>query len=243
MELYIIRHGQSSNNALQNQTERTHDPSLTPLGFQQADALASFLHNAPRRDPWTDPATGYTVSSGDSGVRFTHMFCSPMRRALQTALPIAQTLELQPQVWSAIHEHGGIYLETESGVVGYPGMTRAEIEESFPGFTMPEDITHEGWWNPANGQESLAGAYARAIHVAADLRRMARSEPDARVALITHGTFIDGLIKALLSQLPARTMYYLHYNTAITRIDFRAEDRLLLHFVNRVDHLSADLIS
>ncbi len=243
MELYIIRHGQSTNNALQDQSARTHDPALTPLGFQQADALASFLDNAPRRDPWTDPSTGYTVSNGSSGIRFTHLFCSPMRRALQTALPIARALEIQPQVWRAIHEHGGVYLETEGGIVGYPGLTRAEIEESFPGFILPEDITPEGWWNPANGQESLEGAYARAIHVAAELRRMARSQPDARVALITHGTFIDGLIKALLSQLPTRAMFYLHYNTAVTRIDLHAEDRLLLHFVNRVDHLPADLIS
>jgi broad specificity phosphatase PhoE len=243
MELYIIRHGQSTNNALQDQSARTHDPALTPLGFQQAEALAAFLCDAPRRDPWTDPATGYTVPNDERGLRLTHLFCSPMRRALQTALPLARALRIQPQVWSAIHEHGGIYLETPEGVVGYPGMTRAEIEESFPDFILPDDITSTGWWNPADGQEPLAEAYARAIRVADELRRMARSEPDARVALITHGTFIDGLIKALLCQLPSRAAFYLHYNTAVTRIDFRLENWLVMHFVNRVDHLSADLIS
>ena len=40
MELFIIRHGQSVNNALEDQTKRKKDPALTSTGEQQAQELA-----------------------------------------------------------------------------------------------------------------------------------------------------------------------------------------------------------
>jgi broad specificity phosphatase PhoE len=243
MELYIIRHGQSTNNVLQNQATRTHDPMLTPLGVEQADALAAYLSGAPSRDPFFDHMTGYSETLNERGVRFTHLYCSPMHRALQTAQPIARALGIQPQVWVAIHEHGGIYLETETGVVGHPGRTRAEILADFPDYLLPMEVTDAGWWNPTRGHESMADAYGRAITVAMELRRRASDDPDARIALVTHGTFIDALLKALLNQLPNRGLYYLHYNTAVTRLDFRSDGRVLIRFVNRVDHLSPERIS
>lgn len=43
MELYIIRHGQSQNNAIGNDTNRTMDPLLTELGKQQAEKLSEYL--------------------------------------------------------------------------------------------------------------------------------------------------------------------------------------------------------
>ena len=43
MDLFIIRHGQSANNALANIKDRQVDPPLTDLGVQQANELARFL--------------------------------------------------------------------------------------------------------------------------------------------------------------------------------------------------------
>ncbi|MDZ4764693.1 MAG: histidine phosphatase family protein [Chloroflexota bacterium] len=243
MELYIIRHGQSSNNVLQNQVTRTHDPALTPLGVQQADALAEYLSGAPSRDPLFDHTTGYSETLNERGIDFTHLYCSPMYRALQTAQPIARALGMQPEVWVAIHEHGGIYLETETGVIGYPGRNRTDILADFPNYMLLTDVTDSGWWNPARGHESMADAYGRAITVAQELRRRAGDDPDARIGLVTHGTFIDALLKALFNQLPNRSMFYLHYNTAMTRLDFRSDGRVLIRFVNRVDHLLPEWVS
>lgn len=245
MELYIIRHGQSANNALEDHVQRVHDPELTDLGKQQVQRVAEFLAHAESRDPFVNPTTGFSRRNGIMGAGITHLYCSPMQRALQTAAPIATALGIAPEVWIDIHEHGGIYLDQPEGTpVGMPGRTRAEILADFPNYILPEVITEEGWYNAAQGYENLSLAYGRAIKVAVELRRRA-SRPEAqdeRIALVSHGTFIDALLKALFNQLPARQLYYLHYNTAITRLDF-SSDHLVVRYINRVDHLPPEMIS
>ncbi|NDJ61945.1 MAG: histidine phosphatase family protein [Chloroflexi bacterium] len=242
MQLFIIRHAQSTNNALPDQKNRVQDPPLTELGLQQADKLAQHLFDGPNFDPWIDPRSGFGGAVGKTGHEITHLYCSAMHRSLQTAQPVAKVFGIQPEVWLPIHEHGGIFLEENGREVGYPGMTRAEIQAAFPNYILPEAITDKGWWLQPGG-ETLAAAYGRAIYVAEELRRRARDEADACIALISHGTFIDGLIKALLNQLPNRQSYFLHYNTAITRADFDANGRMIIRHTNRVDHLPDNLIS
>ena len=60
MELYLIRHGQSTNN---RGDARVPDPPLTELGKQQADRTGKAL--------------------GNLGI--TRLYCSAMLRAVQTA--------------------------------------------------------------------------------------------------------------------------------------------------------------
>jgi 2,3-bisphosphoglycerate-dependent phosphoglycerate mutase len=223
VELYLIRHGQSTNNAAaENPQTRVYDPPLTDLGRRQADNLAGYLR----------------------GAGITHLYCSPMYRALQTTAPAAAALGMKAEIWVDVHEHGGMYLEEAGAITGYPGRNRAQIADEFPAYIIPDAITDAGWWDMRQGQESLSACYGRAIKIAAELRRRAADRHDQRerIALITHGTFIDALIKALLNQLPALHLYYLHNNTAITRIDFDHE-RVLVRGINRVDHMPPDLIS
>jgi 2,3-bisphosphoglycerate-dependent phosphoglycerate mutase len=243
MELYIIRHGQSTNNILSDSATRTCDPSLTDLGIRQAEVVAWHLANGVSRDPFMVPETGYTESEPRRGSEITHLYCSAMHRALQTAAPVAKALGLKPEIWIELHEHGGIYLEEAEKVVGYPGKTRQEIMTEFPNYLLPEKITEKGWWDIALGMETRAASYGRAIQVAHDIRLRAKREPDSMIAIISHGTFIDSLLKALFNQLPATHMYYLHYNTAITRIEFQKNERMLVRHINRVDHLPPEMIS
>ena len=233
MQLYIIRHGQSTNNA-SLEANRVQDPALTDLGKQQAERVAQYLANCP------DPSPS---QNGHKGFGITRLYCSPMLRTLQTAQPISAALGLQPEVWVDIHEHGGIFMEYEDerGIVGFPGLTRAEIMEQFGDYLLPEVITNEGWWNPARGMESYVESQARAIIVADALYRQ-RAIPE-RIALVTHGTFADNLIKALFEQLPGRRLGYHHYNTGISRIDFFGDSNLGLVYLNRIDHLPPDLVS
>lgn len=245
MELYIIRHGQSSNNALddQEQGQRHHDSPLTDRGQQQAERLAAFLAGGALRDPWMNPATGYTDPTRDSRIKATHFYCSPMTRTLQTALPVARALGIWPQVWVEIHEHGGVYLEQPDGAtVGYPGRTRSEILSDYPDYVLPEIVTERGWYN-GTGHESMAACYGRSIQVANELHQRAKDDANAEILMITHGTFMNALIKSLLNQLPGTGFYYLHYNTSITRLTFREDGRLLVRYMNRVDHLPPELIS
>ena len=152
MDLYIIRHAQSTNNALPAEVElreRVCDPLLTELGYRQADHLAE--HLATGRDGWSeaasaDPEAGGRPSAAPYGI--THLVCSPMKRTLLTAQPVSQALGLRPEIWLDIHEHGGIYLDhgEPAGKVGYPGITRPEVLAQFHGYRAPEGLTDRGWW-------------------------------------------------------------------------------------------------
>lgn len=238
MELYIIRHGQSTNNALADQRDRVCDPPLTELGKRQAETVAQHLANGvwPERLGW-----GSADEADGQGFGITRLYCSAMWRALQTAQPIGQALGLKPEVWIDLHEKGGIYLDhgEPTGRVGYPGKTRSEILAEFPDYVLPADITEHGWWK--GGYEDTPACHQRAIRVAEKLRAQAAS--DERIAIISHGGFADALLKALFNQLPGHHLFYSHYNTAITRVDFQTDGRLVLRYLNRVDHLPLALVS
>jgi broad specificity phosphatase PhoE len=241
MELYIIRHGQSTNNVtmISGVNNRVVDPPLTDLGRQQAEALAVHLKTGFNRDVLVDPS--WEEQGSQQGFGITALYCSPMLRTLQTCQPVSQALGLKPEVWIEIHEHGGLYVnyEDERGIVGFPGSTRAELLAAFPDYTLPNAITEQGWWNPALGEEDLAGAQARAIRVAAALR--AKGNSQEHIVLVTHGTFADCLLKALLYQLPTKEHFFAHYNTGITRVTFIDQGRLRIRYTNRIDHLTPEM--
>ena len=243
MKLYIIRHAQSTNNALANQRDRVYDPLLTELGYRQADIVAR--HVATGTDPEFVAGVSEEDTAADSrqGYNISRLYCSAMQRSLLTARPIAEAMRIRPEIWVDIHEHGGIFLDHggQQGIIGYPGKSRSEILEEFPDYVLPDEVTEEGWWDPKRGMEDWPACHGRAIKVAATLREWAASQE--RVAIISHGGFIDALLKALTDQLPSRQLYYHHYNTAITRIDFRPEGPLDIRYINRFDHLPPDLIS
>ncbi|MCB0156119.1 MAG: histidine phosphatase family protein [Anaerolineae bacterium] len=241
MELYIIRHAQSYNNALTDQRDRVCDPPLTELAHRQAQLVAEHLAGGIDFASVRGETDEDTESRVRQGYGLTRLYCSAMWRALQTAEPIGRALGITPEVWLDIHEHGGIFLDHHDGrgPIGYPGKTRAEILERFPDYRLPDEITAEGWWH--KGYEDWPECHGRAIRVARRLFEWADS--DERIGLVTHGGFVDALLKALLSQLPSPRFFYHHNNTAITRIDFREDGRLGLRFLNRVDHLPPELIT
>ena len=153
MRLFIIRHAESANNRMAGSmhfdeylTSRVDDPPLSDLGERQADIVAEHVaadaHPESRQEE--HPIQPY------SGYGFTHLYCSPMLRAMQTAEPIARTTGLRPEVWVEIHEHGGIFLgnpRTGANMTIRPGMTRQQMRERFPGFAVPDVIPETGWWN------------------------------------------------------------------------------------------------
>jgi 2,3-bisphosphoglycerate-dependent phosphoglycerate mutase len=231
MELYIIRHGQSTNNALTNREDRGCDPPLTDLGRHQAELLARHLAEGTQRCP---TAPGYGI---------THLYCSPMWRALQTAHPIGEALGLSPEVWIDIHEWGGVYLDLgePKGVVGYSGQTRSEILGEFPNYILPYGITEQGWWN--RDPEDKAQCTARAIKVADALRERSKAGADERIAIVTHAGFSSLLVKALLNHLLGPDVWYHYYNTSISRIDLTGDEPLNVRYLNRADHLPPEMVT
>lgn len=218
MELYLIRHAQSTSQVADDPNERVFDPRLTALGERQAALLAEHLSAGKERDLASGGAIDFLVSS-------------PMWRALQTAGPLGEALGLAPEVWVDVHEQVDA-MET------YAGSTREKIQRAFPNYVLPDAIDEEGWWKQAS--ESQSACMERAIRVAERLEKRARS--DERLAIVSHARFSDSLLKALLDQLPGHDRWYHHYNTAVSRIGLGGE-RLHIRYLNRVDHLPKDLVS
>lgn len=237
MELYLIRHAQSENNLAysQNSSARVADPALTPLGERQASLLASYL--AERPDPLQ--RDGRTNYSNQFGFHFTHLICSPMRRALQTAQPLAHALQLPVEVWIDIHETGGIYLDTDTGRAGQPGMTHEEMLATVPGAQLPPEVSATGWWT--GDWEDREMRPARAFRVAARLWSLV--DGDARVVMVTHGGFSDLLLKVLFRLAVELPTDYFHYNTGISRIELGADGRVRVLYLNRLPHLPPELVS
>ena len=81
MQIYMVRHGQSQNNA---GTASSHNVPLTQLGREQAHLAANALANQ----------------------RFDALYCSPLERALQTACILNTKLGVAPYVHPAFSETG-----------------------------------------------------------------------------------------------------------------------------------------
>jgi broad specificity phosphatase PhoE len=173
------------------------------------------------------------------------LYVSPMLRALQTAQPISRALGLAPEVWVDIHEHGGVFTgNPEMGnVVGYTGLTRAEIAAQFPSYRVADGIGAEGWW--VGGYEEMDICYARACRVAERLYALAAEYENATIALVTHGTFLDTLMHALFvpNEPYGNRVHFSHLNTAVSRLDFGKGRRVALRYMNRTDHLPVELIT
>ena len=231
MELFLIRHGQSANNALADSSLRDKDPELTGLGRRQAEQVARFLAAGGHLRP---------EERAEDRRYLDRLYCSPMIRAMQTAEPIGLALDLAPEVWVDLHENGGIYLDhgPERGTRGYPGQTRSEMLERFPGFVIPEQVGEEGWWRDGD-MEPFHRSQGRAIGVAARLREWGSG--GERIGLVSHGGHLSCLLQALGGQLPADGWYYDHRNTAVTRLNFSPEGWITVAYLNRVDHLPEEL--
>ena len=230
MQVYLIRHAQSENNVLNEESmhRRKVDPALTEMGYRQRDLLADFL------------ASGRETK--DERFEISQLYTSAMYRSLLTAHPLGSGLNLQPQVWLDLHEKGGMFQRRNGRTSGFNGMTRSAIQSEFPDFGLPDSIRESGWYDAELGMEPETHSLFRAIKVATALRE--RAHRDEVIALVSHAGFLDILLKAIFDQLPSRprTMRYYHNNTAITRINYQGS-RPVLHYMNRLEHLPPDLRS
>ncbi len=240
MELFIIRHGQSGNNALANIRDRSVDPPLTDLGERQAEMLGEYVARGENQE-LSRETTGNTKYELRHGLGITSLFTSPMYRSLQTVQPVSRASGLAPRIWVDIHEEGGMFLNHggDEGLVGYPGRTRSEILAEFPDYVLPTSFDETGWWN--KDHEDPASLLVRATKVSEQLREMAKTED--RVAIITHGAFMNALLNAICGQISEGHMYYRHHNTAISRFYMDGDGRFEVLYLNSTVHLNPESIS
>jgi 2,3-bisphosphoglycerate-dependent phosphoglycerate mutase len=246
MELYFIRHGQSQNNANWDNADykESPDPTLTEIGYEQAQLLAEFL----KKNQKITNDKAWNVQNR-YGFGLTHIYTSLMERAAFTAAPIAQALDIPLIAWKEIHEEGGIYSRgDQSNIVGLSGRPRSFFMENFRTLTLPDDLDETGWWNRAF--EAEEERQPRADQVFADLlarHRDQEGQPQHRVALVSHGGFFMRLVCAIL-KLPWRQAAYgmkswfVLNNCSISRFDIYKED-INFAYLNRTDFLPDHLIT
>ena len=240
MHLYFIRHGQSTNNALWTENRsregRSEDPELTKLGERQSALLACFLS----RDTPTAEVPAYDPKNmGGSGI--THLYCSPMIRAIDTAMHIAEALHLRPKVWRDVHETGGIFLaDVETGEpVGLPGRTRAYFRERYPELILSDELHRDGWWNrPYEAREERHGRAERVLEQLIERH----GGTDDRIALVSHAGFHNYLMRAILGLPEPDGYFFVMDNAAVTRLQFE-DGRMLVVYTNRTDFLPDELIT
>lgn len=230
MELYLIRHGQSTAN---RGDARILDPPLTELGRQQADRAGQTLKH----------------------LGITRLYCSAMRRAVQTAVIVGEHLELAPHVFVGIHESGGIWEDRgdDGGIIQLPGLTRSQLHDICPSVVLPNDVTDEGWWFPACDSDQQAPAlddarilqlvHKNCLEFIAHLDQHHVGE-DERIGAITHGGSGSILLGTLLeTPLPKKSLNrFPHNNTGISKIRRTHDDTQFL-YLNRTRHLLGECVS
>jgi len=249
MQLYFIRHAQSTNNARWESGEftdnpRVSDPPLTEKGFMQSRLVAEELS---KHNP--DIKTHYLDQQNHKGYGITHVYCSLMERAIQTGSVIAQHLGVPLIALPDCHEVGGIYLERLVGnepVISMEyGLTPDYLQATYPFLRLEHQINEKGWW--IGGKENRDLVAERATRVI-DYIRYRHSETDDRVVLIAHGGFFNYMFRALCrcemhlapdSRYPYRFMYN---NCGISRFDMPDEMAQFIYH-NKTDFLPADMIT
>lgn len=221
MEIYFIRHGQSTQN---RGDSRVPYPPLTDLGRLQAKHAGEHLKSA--------------------GIR--HLYCSPMYRAMETASIIGDAIGQTPEVLIELCEWGGIHWEDlPGGWDSEKGLSRREIFARFPHIRLPESVTEEGWWHrpvEPNLPAMCERAREHAQVVIAHLKTRHLPMGDT-VALVSHGGSGATLLTSFLGVTPEPDYdCFWHNNTGISRVRFTG-NRVTFHYVNRLNHLTDEMIT
>ena len=208
MHLYFIRHGQSHVN-LPDWNGGNTDEGLTPLGQRQAAALAAWL---PREVPVVDA-----------------IYCSTMRRAVETAAPLAQSYGLPLHDEVRLREIGNNRLDhtpwPENGLPPrYADYWASERPFSpvAPVFEGGETFMHF---------RTRVGIFIEEI--------VARHELQTVVA-VCHGGVVEAAFDHIFNIGPFRRCEIWNKNTGVTHFEYVNHPRRetwRLHFQNRTDHL------
>ena len=239
MQLYLIRHAQSFNNALAAnggpEASRHFDPPLSELGRRQAERLAEHLAQS---DPTI--TTAPIDPQNRAGFGLTHLYTSLMARAITTGTLLAERLpRVQLRAWEDWHEEGGLYLNQAGQFVGQPGPGRADFARDYPALVLPDSLAEGGWWN--RPFEAEAGRPERAQRVLAQLLEE-HGDTSHNVGVITHGGFIVHFLGALLGLTPPYPLGFLANNTSLSRFSITPAARHLV-YLNRCEHLTAEMIT
>lgn len=193
--LVLLRHGQTAASVRRLYSGRGN-PELTELGHRQAEGAAALL----------------------AGTAFDAAYCSPLRRAQQTARAVAAGRELTIRTAEPL-------IETDFGA--WEGMGFAAARERDPQL-------HARWLGdpavPAPGGESFDQVRAR---VSGLVDEIVTAHPAQTVLLVSHVTPIKTVLRYALGVGP-ELLYRLHLDLAsISIAEFYPDGGASVRLVNR----------
>lgn len=178
LTLLLIRHGESLGN-VEGRLEGQMSTALSVRGQWQTQQLAAYFKEQVKKQ--RPP---------------THIYSSPLQRAVETARPLAAIagcpLQLAPQIQEL---HQGIF----------QGLTWTEANQHYPRLCAHLVATLD--YQPVPGAETLAAAHQRAVSWYHRLRQ--QHQGGDVVWMVTHGGFMQQLIGVILGcdrtwQIPIR---------------------------------------
>jgi broad specificity phosphatase PhoE len=207
--LYLIRHGENPANLTKEFSHRLVDYSLTPKGVLQAQQTGEYFKNQ----------------------QIDAIYCSPLKRAIETAEIIGRAISVQPVVMEEFREVNVGALEALGG--------------SAENWATHDSIVR-AWFE---GQSDLMFPEGENYHMLlermrAGVERILREQDGKRSIIVGHGGIFTFTLKDICREvdLAALIASYGH-NCSITEIEMRAVDGQLDGVLKRwaaFDHLSGE---
>ncbi len=222
MQLYLIRHAESENNA-RPLHQRVEDPRLTAVGRLQAEHLATWART----------------------LRINTLITSPFLRTLETTRAIVDATPQPVHVWHDVYERGGCYRgfgpDAREGGLGLGRSAIVRHASASPeNCVIDATIDDAGWWGGKPREEDPA-VTVRAKSVAQRLVATFGNRGETIVAVI-HAEFKRHLLGELLSGIMDAHQLGPMRNTGVTKVNFYG-DRWQLDWFNSVTHLPVRLVT
>ncbi len=207
--LYLIRHGENPANINKEFSHRLIDYSLTPKGVLQAQQTGEYFKDR----------------------QIEAIYCSPLKRAIETAEIIGRTIGVQPVIMEQFREVNVGALETLGGSPENWATHDAIVRDWFEG--QPDRIFPEG--------ENYHMLLER---MRAGVEQILREQDGKKTIIVGHGGIFTFTLKDLCREvdLAALIASYGH-NCSITEIDMQIVEGRLDGVLKRwatFDHLSGE---
>ncbi|MFB3789125.1 MAG: histidine phosphatase family protein [bacterium] len=204
MEFFFVRHGQTVGNV---SGIAGLDPPLTETGAEQVRRAASRL-----------------VQEG-----VTHLYCSPLYRALQTVEILREVMPLDPVISPVFCETWG---------TGWNARTADQLRERFPWAQLPASMEAGRWWpQVAETPEEIDRRAREALGLIAERHR----GTEDGVCLIGHIEFGRVMFHHLMGLNSNRSVSFTFRNASFSQIRWLDEARKLIVSLNDVHHLPVEL--